>query len=313
MTPYEILHNMYTDIDSILNRKIQDRKEIIRQHLLYEIMEKWHIFFELDSINKGGVYFISNYYIGRSDNMLKRISYHILDGYSPTRPSNANISKSINIENEIKLGKLKVKVISDNPDDEEKLIRKYSKNYNLSNIEFNTNIDKTKHILNKTKREVVSIDIAEDHLPDKGNLVEFQLLRFKSLYKYTDTKSGTRKICKIYNTKSKMIGFNITKSKYGIIDKLPELNQKIKTDYYKYGPESFEIEFTEYENCDDKKIELIKEQYDKDITKLYNNLNKTYYKAIGDESKIIDNRNYQKSYQKAYREKNKIINKQEKL
>lgn len=90
---------------------------------------------EYNSLKKSGVYIIGDFYIGRSKDISSRLMYHLnysIKGEHTNKEMQDRImSKILNDK------KLSIKIISDNQDDEEKLIYDYyEKGYPLINKQF---------------------------------------------------------------------------------------------------------------------------------------------------------------------------------
>jgi hypothetical protein len=270
--PYELIDDKYNECIKFFSiNKVRNQKDIITEIMIDYIVSNPDNFFKVSNgIN--GVYFISNYYIGRTSNIYYRMAYHIIDGYPSLRKSNTNIDKANLIESEIRSGIIKVNIISNKQEDEEKLIIKYSKKYNLTNKEFNPNYTYLPTLNQKTVIKISSSSIEND-FPDKANLTEFvelyQKINFTGISVCYDSK---RMVVIVSNSKTKRVGVYTTKSKISFISSYispRNLNKKLISDYQKYGHKSFTFEFIPVDEYKEYQLELINKFID-DGYDLYN-------------------------------------------
>jgi len=135
-TPYNLLKNKYDEISDYLLPVKDKYPKIVNDMLYYYVIENIDLFSEIeDSLGSEGVYFIEDFYIGRTHNIISRLSAHIIEIFEPQKGSNQE--KKLKIENILKYRKLKTVIISNNKNDEKELIIQYSSKYNLANIRFN--------------------------------------------------------------------------------------------------------------------------------------------------------------------------------
>jgi hypothetical protein len=82
-----------------------------------------------------GVYFIEDFYIGKSGNLNNRLAGHLTELCHLYTAD--NLEKSFKIIEILSIRKLKVKILSNNPKDEKMFIQEYSLKYPLLNTQFN--------------------------------------------------------------------------------------------------------------------------------------------------------------------------------
>jgi hypothetical protein len=274
-TPYELIEDKYNElIQFFKENKVRNSLDVIKEIIINYIIDNRELFFKLQSNSKEGVYFIEDFYIGKTQNINIRIAYHIMDGFNPLRKNDVNIEKAYKIEEILKKRTLKFKMLSNIQSEEEKYIIKYSKKYKLTNKEFNPNYTYKPNSVRKKEIEIINSSYYDDIIPDKGNLNDFldiyNTIDFKN--KRTKYEDG-RFIVLIRNKKSKRVGVYITKSKLSFISSYSNINsqnKKIIEDYNKYGSKSYEIEFIKTDsNYEKKQIEFILD-YKSNGIELYN-------------------------------------------
>lgn len=270
-TPYEKLQNKLNECNKFFNKNtITDRKSVIRDIMINYVYENYNQFFKINGYTKG-VYFIEDFYIGRTSNIHKRLAYHIVDSLDIFLDYNSNIRKCEKIIDIIKNNILKVKMISKKESDEEKLIIEYSNKYDLTNIEFNPNRIK----LEKVKKEKVKVKSEEIDLliSDIIKLDEALNKCYEIKFNTMDHSKTKRYLYILRNTKSKKIGVFTSKSKYSAITTYSNpksFSSKISVDYNKYGYSSFQMEFIESDhNYKETQMNMIQDFINKDY-EIYN-------------------------------------------
>lgn len=275
MTPYELINLKYKEINDFfeinsLNKLNKD--DIIKDILLRYIEDNILDFIVIDSSLTSGVYLIEDFYIGKTNNIFNRMSYHILDGYKYIRQGYLNKSKCDKIEQHINNSKIKVKMLSNKQNDEKKLIEKFCNKLPLTNIEFNPN--KISNYENFKKESITqtikSIDL-DEIIPDFfDNQFEMEM-EINKFRKFKVEIVENRFIVIIENKYKKSIGVYTCKNKFNF--HFPN-NKKIQKDINKYGKNSFTITFiksnNEYKN---NIIERIR-YYESEEFDIYNRANK---------------------------------------
>lgn len=272
-TPYEKLQNKLNECNKFFNKNtITDRKSVIRDIMINYVYENHNQFFKIEGYTKG-VYFIEDFYIGRTSNIHRRLSYHIVDSLDIFLDYNSNLRKCEKIIEVIKNNILVVKMLSKKETDEEKLIIEYSNKYDLTNIDFNPNRIKVKRV-KKERVKVRSEDLdlkIDDIIKLDEALKRCSELRL-GFNKMSHSKTK-RYLYTLKNIKTKRIGVFTSKSKYSAITTYSNpknLSSKMSIDYNKYGYSSFELHFIESDdNYKETQMNMIQDLLNKDF-EIYN-------------------------------------------
>ena len=121
-TPYDLL------------MKIKEAKNTL--NLTYITIEDYLIrkfdeFFTYDFDNSSGVYFLNDFYIGKSNDLMSRMISHLKETIYPKR--NKNSERNLKIISSLKKDKICVSLLSEDVSDEAILINKYNSTHNLTN------------------------------------------------------------------------------------------------------------------------------------------------------------------------------------
>lgn len=120
--------NYYKEIEKLIEGKtFKEQMQIIKNYIIF------------DSPNNVGVYQIENFYIGKSGNILSRITHHIKEVIKAEDTKIVyNKEKLYLIKSALEKGKLTVKHLDKNPKQEVYYIEKLYSTLPLTNIEFVT-------------------------------------------------------------------------------------------------------------------------------------------------------------------------------
>jgi uncharacterized protein YktA (UPF0223 family) len=144
LTPFEaLLFDMKVGEYSLKRTK---NYEVLKNILDYVIFDNF-------DPNKAGVYFINDFYIGKSDNIKNRICSHLIecvDFYNGVGKI-YNQRKQNAILESLRVNKLVVKRLSTDPKTEKEYIQKLCFEYDLVNMDYNTNLKPHSHYLKHKK------------------------------------------------------------------------------------------------------------------------------------------------------------------
>lgn len=269
------INNQYNKINNFIykeNKYIGDNK-IVFNLLFYWIRENLNRFSEING-GLSGVYFIEDFYIGKTGDIYNRVSSHILDIFK----GNGNTEKVERTKDLLSNNKkIKVNIISKKQSDEESLIIKYSNDYDLTNIEFNPK----KKCKKFDKREIKKATDLDLDMPDYAT-IDFYLDYHKKLNSNLfDYKSDYRYLVILTNIKNKKKGAYLTKCKLSYLTQFlnpKSLSGKLLVDYQKYGPSNFTIEFIRIDNIVCKNNQL--SYFNNEKIKVYNTLPKNMLEPI---------------------------------
>lgn len=169
---------------------IRELREDIKGKTLYQQLNiiKKCILLENPKNYKGGVYFIEDFYIGKSKDILSRIASHVLEVLTvETSKKVNNREKLYLIYSILKTRKLRVKILTSNQKQEESYIKEFYHKFPLTNIEFVTDdmrLEKQKYIISKAKNKT------------------FEFERFTSLFVVAKLKVNNNYVFKIAKTKN---------------------------------------------------------------------------------------------------------------
>jgi len=246
-TPYEIIESKYNEIDDYLKPVKNKYPDVVNDMLFYYVRDNIHLFSEIKNGSKG-VYFIEDFYIGRTKNIYNRITSHIIEIFQNTY---SNQEKVENIKIVLKERKLKVNIISDQETDEKKLIIEYSKKYNLTNIEFNPN--KEFEYKQKQKKEKKKKDVIDEDFIDNSSSLKNAYNKY--LNNININVKEERWLIILTNNITNRVGVYSQKSKSSFLsnfDRIYTLSKNLLKDFQEYGISSFNIQFIKCDNVEDK-------------------------------------------------------------
>jgi hypothetical protein len=271
-TPMELLHDRLNEINNILGNidyfncgrnKIKiTRKDLVRELILNFVEKNNKKFFEVIGVYKNGCYLIGDYYIGRTSNITQRISYHITDAFLEY---DKNVRKNEKILQDLNTQLLRIEMLTNDQEQEEKLIIEYSKKLQLTNVEFNPN----KNMLcskifknNSNKKAEVVVKNNSHKFKLKNNTYDFinidddiyRIMNYNLIY---DENYNGRHLAIVTNKNNKnIVGFYSAPDVISFISNFrADGSTRIQTDKKRYGIQSFKVKFIK---CDDEHINELK-------------------------------------------------------